>query len=214
MAKTRRLRSGFGLSQGPCTSGFSALDLADTLGARMKLYTKNGDDGSTGLIGNVRVAKCDPRVSAYGEVDETNAAIGLVIAQCDDKPVTANLRRIQADLFMLGAELATPADQVRPWAIKASHVTQLENWIDEASAISPPMKNFVLPGGHPTAARLHFARTVCRRAERSVVSLTREQAVGEWVVPYLNRLSDFLFALARAANTKAGIDDLPWTPSP
>lgn len=179
----------------------------------MKLYTKNGDDGSTGLIGNVRVTKCDPRVDAYGEVDETNAAIGLVIADCDDKPVVANLQRIQADLFMLGAELATPADQVRQWTIRESHVSALEKQIDEASAVSPPMKNFVLPGGHPTAARLHFARTVCRRAERAVVSLAKEQTIGEWVIPYLNRLSDLLFALARAANTKAGIDDIPWTPS-
>lgn len=179
----------------------------------MKLYTKNGDDGSTGLIGNVRVAKCDPRVDAYGDVDETNAAIGLVIAECDDKPVAASLQRIQADLFMLGAELATPADQVRQCAIKEAHVASLEKQIDDASAISPPMRNFVLPGGHPTAARLHFARTVCRRAERAVVSLSQQQVVGEWVIPYLNRLSDLLFALARAANTRAGVDDIPWTPN-
>lgn len=178
----------------------------------MKLYTKNGDDGSTGLIGNVRVAKCDGRVDAYGEVDETNAAIGVVIAESTDKNLNANLQRIQADLFMLGAELATPADQVRQWTIRESHVTKLEHQIDEASAISPPMRNFVLPGGHPGAARLHLARTVCRRAERAVVELARHQPVGEWVIPYLNRLSDLLFALARAANTQHGVEDVPWTP--
>ena len=104
----------------------------------MKLYTKNGDDGSTGLIGNVRVAKCDPRVDAYGEVDETNAAIGLVIADCADKPIAANLQRIQADLVMLGAELATPADQVRQWTIRESHVAALEKQIDEARFRSRP----------------------------------------------------------------------------
>lgn len=178
----------------------------------MKLYTKSGDDGSTGLIGNVRVAKCDGRVDAYGEVDETNAAIGVVMAQCDDPKLCGELRRIQADLFMLGAELATPADQVRQWTISEAHVTALEKQIDEASAISPPMRNFVLPGGHPTAARLHLARTVCRRAERAVVALAREQTVGSFVVPYLNRLSDLLFAQARAANTQSGVGDIPWTP--
>jgi cob(I)alamin adenosyltransferase len=113
---------------------------------------------------------------------------------------------------MLGAELATPADQVQQWTIREAHVTKLEQQIDEASAISPPMRNFVLPGGHLSAARLHLARTVCRRAERAVVALARDQAVGEWVVPYLNRLSDLLFALARAANTQNGVEDIPWTP--
>jgi len=180
----------------------------------MKLYTKNGDDGSTGLIGNVRVAKCDGRVDAYGEVDETNAAIGVVIAESTDEKLNTNLRRIQADLFMLGAELATPSDQARQCSIRESHVTKLEHQIDEASAISPPMRNFVLPGGHPTAARLHLARTVSRRAERAVVALAKGQPVGEWVIPYLNRLSDLLFALARAANTQNGVEDIPWTPEP
>lgn len=178
----------------------------------MKLYTKNGDDGSTGLIGNVRVAKCDGRVDAYGEVDETNAAIGVVIAESTDAKLNANLQRIQADLFMLGAELATPSDQERQCSIRESHVTKLEHQIDEASAISPPMRNFVLPGGHPTAARLHLARTVCRRAERAVVALAEGQPVGECVIPYLNRLSDLLFALARAANTQNGVEDIPWMP--
>ncbi len=178
----------------------------------MKLYTKHGDDGSTGLIGGARVLKNDIRVSAYGEVDETNAAIGVVIAGCSDKEIIATLRIIQTELFVLGAELATPAGETPRLRVGEPHVTQLERWIDAASAEVAPLRNFVLPGGSEIAAGLHFARTVCRRAERAAVALAQEQQVGQWSIVYLNRLSDLLFALARQANKRADVEDIPWHP--
>jgi cob(I)alamin adenosyltransferase len=178
----------------------------------MKLYTKHGDDGSTGLIGGTRVPKNDPRVAAYGEVDETNAAIGMVIAGCNDGETAATLRRIQAELFVLGAELATPAGQQPGFRVGESHVTQLEQWIDAASAEVAPLRNFILPGGTTTAAGFHLARTVCRRAERAVVALAQQQPVRQWAIVYLNRLSDLLFALARQANKRSGVEDIPWHP--
>jgi cob(I)alamin adenosyltransferase len=177
----------------------------------MKLYTKTGDDGSTGLIGGPRVPKDDLRVVAYGEVDETNAAIGVVVAACDDDALVTMLRRIQAELFELGTQLATPDGKSPTLTIGESHVAQLERWIDQASGEVPPLRNFILPGGTPVAAGLHYARTVCRRAERAVITLARQQTVGESVIPYLNRLSDLVFALARAANHRAGVADIPWT---
>ncbi|MEK7710778.1 MAG: cob(I)yrinic acid a,c-diamide adenosyltransferase [Planctomycetota bacterium] len=177
----------------------------------MMLYTKTGDDGSTGLIGGPRVSKCDPRVAAYGEVDETNAAIGVVVAGCADAQIVDRLRRIQAELFVIGAELATPDGQMPNPRIGDAQVAQLERWIDEASAETPPLRNFVLPGGTFVAASLHLARTVCRRAERAVVSLSRRHSVSRTVVIYLNRLSDLLFALARLANHRADVPDIPWT---
>lgn len=178
----------------------------------MKLYTKHGDDGSTGLIGGTRVPKNNPRVAAYGDVDETNAAIGIVLAGCNDDQTVATLRRIQAELFVLGAELATPAGEQPRFRIGESHVKQLEQWIDAASAEVTPLRNFVLPCGTATAAGLHLARTVCRRAERAVVALAQMQPVGQWVIVYLNRLSDLLFALARQANKRANVADIPWHP--
>jgi cob(I)alamin adenosyltransferase len=176
----------------------------------MRLYTKQGDDGSTGLIGGTRVHKNDPRVDAYGEVDETNAAIGVVIAGCRDDEMVASLRQIQSEMFILGSQLAAAAEGDAPVRIQEEHVAQLERWIDAASAESPPLRNFVLPGGSPTAAALHLARTVCRRAERAVVTLAQQQPVSPTVVIYLNRLSDLLFAWARLANHRAGVPDIPW----
>lgn len=178
----------------------------------MKLYTKHGDDGSTGLIGGTRVPKNDPRVAAYGDVDETNAAIGVIVAGCNDAETVATLRRIQDELFVLGAELATPAGEQPRHGIGESHVKQLEQWIDVASAEVTPLRNFVLPGGTATAANLHLARTVCRRSERAVVALSQMQPVGPWAIIYLNRLSDLLFALARQANKRASVEDIPWHP--
>ena len=179
----------------------------------MKLYTKQGDDGSTGLIGGHRVVKCDSRVTAYGEVDETNAAIGLAVAACDHEAMTADLRCIQSELFTLGAQLASPDGTQPELAIGDAHVAQLERWIDRSCGEAAPLKNFVLPGGCELAARLHFARTVCRRAERAAVDLAQRQSVGPGVLVYLNRLSDLLFALAREANARAGAAEIPWTPS-
>ena len=176
----------------------------------MMLYTKTGDDGSTGLVGGSRVSKCDVRVAAYGEVDETNAAMGLVIAGCSDGQIVERLREIQSVLFVIGAELATPEGQTPDPQVGDKHVKQLERWIDEASAETPPLRCFVLPGGAFPAASLHLARTVCRRAERAVVTLALHQSVRRTVMVYLNRLSDLLFALARLANVRAGVPEIPW----
>ncbi len=176
----------------------------------MKLYTKRGDDGSTGLIGGLRVTKCDIRVAAYGEVDETNAAIGLAVAACDSSEFQERLLRIQADLFVLGAELATPEDQRPAMSVTQEQIEQLECWIDDVSDRLTPLKNFILPGGCELAARLHLARGVCRRAERAVIALAETQTVARSVIIYMNRLSDLLFAFAREANRAAGCDDIPW----
>ena len=180
----------------------------------MKLYTKRGDDGSTGLIGTARVAKNHPRVTAYGEVDETNAAIGFAIVPCEDSRWHERLTQIQSDLFVLGAELATPSGQAPSQRIGGEPIAQLEHWIDEASDAVVPLGNFVLPGGCELAARLHVARTICRRAERAVVELGQGDRVRGETIIYLNRLSDLLFALARLANHQAGVPDVPWKPSP
>ncbi len=179
----------------------------------MKLYTKTGDDGSTGLIGGARVPKDDLRVAAYGEVDEANAAIGLAAVACSAGPIAAQLCVIQETLFTVGAELANPGSRVKTPAVGAAHITQLERWIDEACAAVAPLENFVLPGGSEAAARLHLARTTCRRAERLTVTLARSQPVDALVIVYLNRLSDLLFAQARLANHLAGVPDVPWRPN-
>lgn len=176
----------------------------------MKLYTKTGDDGSTGLFGGDRVPKNDPRVTAYGEVDELNAVIGMVIASCDDEKTNRNLQQIQSELFTLGAQLATPEHQKSSTTIQDKHIKQLEEWIDEAVAEVEPMKNFILPGGTVTAAGLHLARTVCRRAERATITLSQQQSVDPQTIIYLNRLSDLLFAQARDANKRDGVEDIPW----
>ena len=176
----------------------------------MKLYTKQGDDGDTGLIGGRRVPKCDLRVACYGDVDETNAAIGLAIAHCDDGQVRDWLTQIQSDLFVLGGELATPAGASPPTSIAQDGPRRLEGWIDVACEQVAPLRQFVLPGGSPLAAHLHVARTVCRRAERAVVALSKSEPVSATSIVYLNRLSDLLFALARLANARAGVPDVPW----
>lgn len=178
----------------------------------MNLYTKTGDDGSTGLFGGSRVPKCDPRVDAYGEVDEANAAIGVALTQSEDAQLVSRLLQIQGDLFVIGAELATPSGHKPPSTISQLQITELERWIDEACGETRPLRTFVLPGGTPIAAALHLARTVSRRAERAVVSLSRHEEVSSAVVVYLNRLSDLLFAWARLVNHRAGVADVPWNP--
>ena len=183
-------------------------------GRGMKLYTKTGDDGTTGLFGGGRLPKASARVAAYGTVDETNAAIGVARATTLDGRMDAVLEGVQQDLFALGAELGcVPGRESKlPMPLLGqAHVQRLEAAIDEADAASPPLKSFVLPGGSPQAASLHVARTVCRRAERAVLSLEDAPARRE-VVVYLNRLSDLLFALARQANVVAGVNDVPWKP--
>ena len=189
----------------------------------MKIYTKTGDRGETGLFGEGRVAKDHVRIDAYGEVDELNSTLGLAIVHLEaagEAELAAGLRQVQADLFTVGAVLATPAPEdggrensYIP-ALDPARVEGLERWIDAADAELEPLKSFILPGGSPAAAVLHLARTVCRRAERRVVGLAREARVGEEHLVYLNRLSDLLFILARLANRRAGVADVPWVPNP
>ncbi|MGD0676491.1 MAG: cob(I)yrinic acid a,c-diamide adenosyltransferase [Polyangiaceae bacterium] len=180
----------------------------------MKLYTKTGDDGTTGLFGGSRVPKASPRVDAYGTIDETNASLGLARATPVDPAVDRVLALVQDDLFALGAELAcSPGREgkLRLALIDHAHIERLERAIDEMDGACPPLETFVLPGGTPTAAALHLARTVCRRAERAVLAVTDGPVRHELVV-YLNRLSDLLFALARFSNLAAGVADSPWSP--
>lgn len=181
----------------------------------MKIYTRTGDKGTTGLFGGGRVAKSHPRVAAYGDIDELNSTLGVVRAAAPTDLFDAELDRIQRDLFSIGGHLATPdPDKVRAALEKAdlaeSRIGELERLIDEADRELPPLKAFVLPGGTPKAAALHVARTVCRRAERGCVALAAEAAVPELFFVYLNRLSDLLFTWARLANHRDGRGDLQW----
>lgn len=180
----------------------------------MKLYTKGGDDGTTGLFGGPRVLKNDLRVTAYGEVDELNAALGVALTLSTHDAFTLPLRHIQSDLFIVGGELATAVGQTPLVTVTAAHAARLEPWIDQACDAVPPLQNFILPGGTPLSASLHLARTICRRAERAVVALTRHESINPAIVVYLNRLSDFLFALARLVNHQAGVKDIEWRRPP
>jgi cob(I)alamin adenosyltransferase len=180
----------------------------------MKLYTKTGDDGTTGLFGGGRVAKASSRVSAYGTVDETNATIGVARALGLEPETEAILARVQIDLFTLGAELACvpgKEESLKMTLVGPDDIARLEKAIDAAEAQVEPMKYFVLPGGCAQSAALHVSRTVCRRAEREVLAIDDAPARGD-VVIYLNRLSDLLFVLARRANAAAGVADVPWKP--
>ncbi len=182
----------------------------------MKIYTRKGDDGDTGLIGGERVPKAHVRVEAYGAVDELNAALGLTVEALADQEIRGWLGRIQQDLFSLGASLATPGaeDEAARSAVPAlpvKRIQQMEGWIDLATEETPELGSFILPGGTRGAASLHFARTICRRAERAVVRLNQqEEASDPVVVKYLNRLSDLLFALARLENCREGVPDVVW----
>lgn len=177
----------------------------------MKLYTKTGDDGRTGLIAGQRVEKDHPRVACYGDVDELNATIGVAVTLAADDVWRDWLIAIQRDLFSLGTSLATP-DGIRPQVqLDAGRADELEVAIDAVSGEMDALANFVLPGGCPLAAALHLARTVCRRAERSVVCLRRAAGVDAGAVIYLNRLGDLLFAMAVVANKRAGVENTLWT---
>jgi cob(I)alamin adenosyltransferase len=177
----------------------------------MKIYTKTGDDGRTGLFGGDRVEKHDMRVEAYGAIDELNSALGAVRATPVDDSINGILADVQRELFDLGAELATAPQKTSPGPpIGAAEVAQLERIIDDSERELRPLKSFVLPGGSPAGALLHVARTGCRRAERRVVELHAAEPVRSEILHYLNRLSDLLFVLARLANKRAGVDDVPW----
>lgn len=197
----------------------------------MKIYTRTGDAGSTGLFGGPRVAKDDDRIEAYGTVDELNAAIGMVrsglvtpgdpavapetdpngggrFADIDDR-----LCQVQHELFSIGAELATPdPDSYDLRIIDEHHIETMETWIDELESELSPLKHFILPAGHTAASTLHLARSICRRAERRTVTLVRrhEVSISEALIVYLNRLSDLLFVLTRVINHRAGIDETKW----
>jgi cob(I)alamin adenosyltransferase len=198
----------------------------------MKLYTRSGDDGSTGLFGGGRVPKFHPRVEAYGNIDELNATIGwaiCAIATAEPKPgqseapprvspavhvqIQSILTTLQSRLFDLGADLATPPEskhQNKIHRIDGDDVAQSERWIDEIDGGNLPITSFVLPGGRELAARLHIARTVCRRAERAMVHLSQTDEVNPHAIVFINRISDLLFAMARRANKEAGVPDVEW----
>lgn len=178
-----------------------------------KVYTRTGDDGSTGLAGGKRVRKDSLRIETYGTVDETNSFIGAALAAGLNDALRGPLGRIQNELFHVGSELATPGSgkAKRPGPrVEQKHIDALEKLMDSLSEELSPLENFVMPGGTPGAAMLHVARTVCRRAERLAVALARKEKIGEFVVPYLNRLSDALFVMARHENRRRGASDILW----
>lgn len=187
------------------------------VGQQMKIYTKTGDQGETGLFDGTRVSKADPRVDAYGEVDELNAWLGLVRAEgatggVDDE-IGGMLERLQRDLFAVGAMLADPrhriADRVEKALLVDADIARLEGWIDTLEEGVPPLRRFILAGGVRAGASLHVARTVCRRAERRMIELGTE-AIDPIVLIYVNRLSDLLFVMARSVNARAGVPETEW----
>ncbi len=185
----------------------------------MKIYTRTGDRGQTSLFGGGRVPKNHIRVEAYGSVDELNATLGMAVSVMMDSEMKEHLIQVQQDLFNLGASLATPGAEdgsatpsIPP--LPLSRIEQMEAWIDAAAGETPELKSFVLPGGTQGGAALHMARTQCRRAERVAVRLAEEEAVAPGLIPYLNRLSDLLFAFARLENFRAGESDVLWQKAP
>lgn len=177
----------------------------------MKIYTKTGDAGQTSLFGGQRLSKDDLRIEAYGTVDELNACLGLLRDHLTDASVRETLWVIQNRLFTIGAHLATAPGKtgVGP-DLEEADVELLEQGIDSMEAQLPPLRNFILPGGHPAVSFCHLARTVCRRAERRVVSLANQETVPEILIRYLNRLSDYLFVLGRAAAQQMQVDEVVW----
>ena len=179
----------------------------------MRIYTKTGDDGFTGLLGSGRVSKDDLRVEVYGTVDELNASLGVARSQGLDPRADRLVAQLQDELFIVGSALADPSPEGRFHnAVTPRHTERLESAIDELGEELAPLTHFILPGGALTAAQLHLARTVCRRAERLAVTLSRQpgEDVPRDLIVYLNRLSDLLFVLARAVNRRAGVADVVW----
>jgi cob(I)alamin adenosyltransferase len=179
----------------------------------VKIYTRTGDRGETGLFDGTRVPKSDARVDAYGEVDELNAVLGVARAARLDADIDQTIVRLQRDLFALGARLADPkariADRVTKAAVNREDVARLETWIDTFEEELPPLRRFILPGGSSAGATLHLARTVCRRAERRMVGLGHD-ALDPVLIAYINRLSDLLFVLARVVNKRGGAGETEW----
>ncbi len=178
----------------------------------MKIYTRTGDEGQTSLFAGGRVGKDHIRLHAYGTVDELNSLLGVVLAAGTPARLSDSIRRVQGDLFIVGADLATPLDAASSHVLRLgpTHTQMLEAEIDGWDTLLPPLKHFILPGGTPAAALLHQARTVCRRAERWVVALQGAESLNGEVLRYLNRLSDWLFVAARLANQEAGVAEIPW----
>lgn len=174
----------------------------------MKIYTKTGDRGDTGLVGGSRTAKDSARIEAIGSVDELNAALGVALT-CKSS-LSAEIGSIQNWLFDLGAELATPANLDKNRTLSRSEIESLERSIDQQTQLLPPLRNFILPGGSPLAASLHLARCVCRRAERTILALHRLEPQREETLIFINRLSDWLFVAARTANAQCGVQDIEW----
>lgn len=188
---------------------------------KMKVYTKTGDKGTTSLYGGVKVSKDNVRIDAYGTVDELNSAIGLIRSSQIDSLYNEQLIQVQKNLFHVGAELATPAEKLflangkprLPKVIGSSDVEMLENWIDKIEEELPPLTHFILPGGNLAASHAHLCRCICRRAERITVALKSIEETREEVLKYLNRLSDYLFVLARKIAHDAGHEEIKWLPN-
>ena len=181
----------------------------------MKLYTRTGDDGTTGLFGGDRVSKDDLRIEAYGAVDELNAQMGMILVVCEIPLLEEHLSPLQSRLFDLGADLATPCGSEHEDKISRmaeENVTNLERSIDAIESRNEPIKTFVMPGGTELASRIHVARCTCRRAERAIVRLAHRDTVNIHTIEFVNRLSDLLFAASRLANREAGVPDVPWIP--
>ncbi|HMQ10011.1 MAG TPA: cob(I)yrinic acid a,c-diamide adenosyltransferase [Oligoflexia bacterium] len=176
----------------------------------MKIYTKTGDSGETSLFSGGRVQKNHPRVRAYGEVDELNSLLGCALSFCVQKEIMSKLIRIQNELFSLGAVLASPKENEYVQKLESKHIEALEKDIDAMESHLPALKNFILPGGTQCAAFLHFARTVCRRAERMCLDLHQQTAIDAWIIQYLNRLSDWLFVCARYENHLNKAPEIQW----
>ena len=187
----------------------------------MKIYTKTGDKGETALYGGTRVSKASARVESYGNIDELNSFIGIAKSHIEDKEVLEQLKKIQFDLFTVGSEAATPVDKLMlangrsrlPLIIAEKEIEELENWMDAYEEKLDPLQFFILPGGGKAATFLHAARTICRRAERSLVFLNQNEEVRPELIKYLNRLSDYLFVLARYVSKINGEAEEYWNPN-
>jgi cob(I)alamin adenosyltransferase len=176
----------------------------------MKIYTKTGDDGNTGLQGNFRIAKSHPRILSYGTVDEANAALGIVLSHSLDDDIIKILTEIQNDLFVVGADLSNPNLNDVKNRVSLEMVEKLELNIDKFESELPALTNFILPGGDASAAQLHYVRTVIRRAESQTVQLSEKDEINSNCIKYLNRLSDLFFVMGRLINKRKNIEDIPW----
>jgi cob(I)alamin adenosyltransferase len=178
----------------------------------LKIYTKTGDDGTTGVQGNSRLNKFHPRIIAYGTIDEANASLGIVLTNKLDSDIVEILNQIQNDLFLVGSDLSNPDLSQSKNRITSSMVTRIEKIIDEYERQLPPLTNFILPGGDISASQLHFTRTIVRRSETCLVLLNGQEKINENCIKFINRLSDLLFVLGRVLNKRKGKNDIVWKP--